>query len=110
MSFKEVTKDGQPKNLYEHPKDVAGLIYRGLGVFIGFLNFQHNFQALTDLLTLLKTIRTMEDEDIRMGYGLLVNEHVHKPIKTKLDREALSKLEQVWERGGYIYTKYIKVN
>ena len=25
-------------------KDVAGLIYRGLGAFIGFLNFQHNFQ------------------------------------------------------------------
>ena len=110
MSFKEVTKDGQPRNVYDYPKDVSGLIYRGLGVFLGFLNFQHNFQALTDLLMLLKTIRTMEDEDIRMGYGLLVNEHTKKPIKVKLDRESLSRLEQVWERGGYIYTKYLQVN
>ena len=110
MSFKETTKDGQPRNVYDYPKDVSGLIYRGLGVFLGFLNFQHNFQALTDLLMLLKTMRTMEDEDIRMKYSLLVNEHTKTPIKTKLDRESLARLEQVWERGGYIYTKYLKVS
>lgn len=110
MSFKEQTSDGQPKNLYFYPREIAELIYRDLGVFLGFLSFQHNFQALMGLLQHLKMLRTMEDEEIRMNYGLLVNEHTKKPIKTKLDRFALDKLEQVWERGGYLYTKYIQVN
>src|SRR3990167_1164793 len=110
MSFKEVTKDGQPKNLYSHPREVSEFIFRQLGVYIGFLSFQHNFQWLVDLLTNLKLLRTMQEEDIRMGYGMLVNQHTGKLIKTKLDNEALEKLEQVWERGGYLLTRYKQVN
>ena len=110
MSFKEVSKDGQPKNLYLHPREISEFIYRNLGVYLGFLSFQHNFQGLVDMLTHLKLLRTMEDEDIRMGYGMLVNEHTKKPIKTRLDREALNKLEQVWEKGGYLLTRLKQVN
>lgn len=110
MSFKEVTSDGQPKNVYSHPREVSELVYKQLGVYIGFVSFQHNFQGLTDLLINLKLLRTMEDEDKRMGYGMLVNEHTKQPIKTRLDRDSLERLEQVWERGGYLLTRYEKVS
>lgn len=110
MDFSEQSSSGQPKNIYNHPRSVAELIYRILGVYIGFVSFQHNFQGLVDLLNHLKFLRAMEDEDIRKGYGMLVNEHTGLPIKTKLDRELLNRLEQVWERGGYLLTKYVQVD
>lgn len=110
MDFGELTSSGQPKNVYNHPRSVAELIYRILGVYIGFVSFQHNFQGLVDLLNHLKLLRSMEDEDIRKGYGMLVNEHTKIPIKTKLDRDLINKLEQVWERGGYLLTRYVQVD
>lgn len=110
MSFKQVTESGQPKNLYDHPRELPELIFRQLGVYIGFISFQHNFQGLTNLLMFLKLLRTIEDEDIRKDYKMLVNEHTKIPIKTKLDREALDRLEQVWERGGYLLTRYQNIN
>ena len=110
MSFKQVTDSDQPKNLYNHPRELPELIFRQLGVYIGFISFQHNFQGLTNLLMFLKLLRTLEDEDIRMDYKMLINEHSKIPIKTKVDRETLNRLEQIWERGGYLLTRYHKVN
>lgn len=90
----------QTNQLYDHPRDLADLIYRKLGVAEGFVSFQHKLQFLEALIDTIQIIQEAENA------GMCVNENTKQPIKTKLDRNVINKLLQVWEKGGYLYTKY----
>lgn len=92
----------QTNVLYDHPRDLADLIYRKLGVAEGFVSFQHKLQFLEALIDAIQVIQEAENA------GMCINENTKKPIKTKLDRKLVNKLLQVWEKGGYLYTKYRK--
>ena len=92
----------QTNELYDFPRDLADLIYRKLGVGEGFISFQHKLQFLEVLIDTVQVIRQAEND------GMSVNEFTKKPIATKLNQTACTKLLWVWERGGYLYTRYDK--
>ena len=92
----------QTNVVYDHPRDLADLIYRKLGVAEGFVSFQHKLQFLEALIDAIQVIQEAENA------GMCINENTKKPINTKLDRSTVNRLLQVWEKGGYLYTRYNK--
>ena len=94
----------QTNQLYDHPRDLADLIYRKLGVGEGFVSFQHKLQFLEVLIDTIQVIRQAELD------GMAINEFTKKPIKTKLNQNACEKLLHVWEKGGFLYTRYTNVS
>lgn len=105
MSQQKNQKDShqQTNLLYDHPRDLADLIYRKLGVGEGFVSFQHKLQFLEVLIDTIQVIRQAEID------GMCINEFTKKPIKKKLDNDSVNKFLHVWEKGGYLYTRYVKV-
>ena len=93
----------QTNELYDHPRDLADLIYRKLGVGEGFVSFQHKLQFLEVLIDTIQVIKQAELD------GMTINEFTKKLIKTKLNMIAVNKFLHVWEKGGYLYTRYAKI-
>ena len=94
----------QTNQLYDHPRDLADLIYRKLGVGEGFVSFQHKLQFLEVLIDTIQVIKQAELS------GMTVNEFTKKPIKTKLNMVAVNKFLHVWEKGGFLYTRYAEID
>ena len=93
----------QTNELYDHTRDLADLIYRKLGVGEGFVSFQHKLQFLEVLIDTIQVIKQAELD------GMTINEFTKKLIKTKLNMIAVNKFLHVWEKGGYLYTRYAKI-
>ena len=93
----------QTNQLYDHPRDLADLIYRKLGVGEGFVSFQHKLQFLEVLIDTIQVIKQAELD------GMAINEFTKKPIKTKLNQSYIDSFLHVWEKGGYLYTRYANV-
>ena len=78
----------QTNQLYDHPRDLADLIYRKLGVGEGFVSFQHKLQFLE---VLIDTIQVIKQAEVA---GMTVNEFTKKPIKTKLNMQIVNNFLQ----------------